>query len=64
MLNTGFANRNNNDHILNADGSMVAISHHNADDNGESSIYYLPISGSDNPVKVTADGIGPSYLHG
>lgn len=64
MLNTGFANRNNNDHILNADGSMVAISHHNADDNGESSIYYLPISGSDNPVKVTADGVGPSYLHG
>ncbi|WP_396637000.1 TolB family protein [Maribacter sp. R77961] len=64
MLNTGFANRNNNDHILNADGSMVAISHHNDDDNGESSIYYLPISGSDKPIKVTKDGVGSSYLHG
>jgi Tol biopolymer transport system component len=64
MLNTGFATRNNNDHILNADGSMVAISHHNDDDNGNSSIYYLPISGSDKPIKVTKDGVGASYLHG
>jgi len=64
MLNTGFANKNNNDHVLNADGSMIAISHHNEDDNGDSSIYYLPISGADNPTKVTADGVGASYLHG
>lgn len=64
MLNTGFANRNNNDHILNADGSMLGISHHNENDNGDSSIYYLPISGSDKPIKVTKDGVGPSYLHG
>ncbi|MEO0572260.1 MAG: SMP-30/gluconolactonase/LRE family protein [Bacteroidota bacterium] len=64
MLNTGFANRNNNDHVLNKDGSMVAISHHNDDDNGDSSIYYLPISGSDEPIKVTQDGVGASYLHG
>ncbi|MDT0605552.1 TolB family protein [Croceitalea rosinachiae] len=64
MLNTGFANKNNNDHVLNADGSMVAISHHNEEDGGDSSIYYLPISGSDNPIKITKDGVGPSYLHG
>ena len=64
MLNTGFANRNNNDHVLNRDGSMIAISHHNDDDNGDSSIYYLPITGSDNPTKVTKDGVGASYLHG
>ena len=64
MLNTGFADRNNNDHILNAEGSMIAISHHNDDDNGDSSIYYLPISGSDMPTKVTKDGVGASYLHG
>ncbi|NJB72690.1 Tol biopolymer transport system component [Saonia flava] len=64
MLNTGFANRNNNDHILNADGTKIAISHHNDDDGGTSSIYYLPIEGSDNPTKVTKDGVGASYLHG
>ena len=64
MLNTGFANRNNNDHVLNKKGSMIAISHHNDDDNGDSSIYYLPISGSDEPVKVTKEGVGASYLHG
>lgn len=64
MLNTGFANRNNNDHVLHVDGSMVAISHHNGQDNGDSSIYYLPISGSDNPKKVTKEGVGASYLHG
>ena len=64
MLNTGFANRNNNDHVLSADGHFLAISHHNEADNGASSIYYLPVSGSVEPVKVTRDGVGPSYLHG
>lgn len=64
LLNTGFANRNNNDHILSADGTQIAISHHNDADGGASSIYYLPITGSDTPVKVTRDGVGASYLHG
>lgn len=64
MLNTGFANNNNNDHILNADATKIAISHHNADDGGRSSIYYLPIEGSDNPIKVTKNDVGVSYLHG
>ncbi|PCJ94526.1 MAG: biopolymer transporter TolR [Flavobacteriaceae bacterium] len=64
MLNTGFANDNNNDHILNADATKIAISHHNADDGRTSSIYYLPIEGSDSPTKVTKDGVGASYLHG
>ncbi|UOB16429.1 TolB family protein [Abyssalbus ytuae] len=64
MLNTGFATNNNNDHVLNADGSKIAISHHNDDDNNISSIYYLPIEGSNNPIKVTKDGVGASYLHG
>ncbi|MDG1572158.1 SMP-30/gluconolactonase/LRE family protein [Robiginitalea sp. M366] len=64
VLNTGFANRNNNDHILSADGKQIAISHHNDGDDGASSIYYLPITGSDTPVKVTRDGVGASYLHG
>ena len=64
QLNTGFANQNNNDHVLNKDGSHIAISHHNEEDNGDSAIYYLPIQGSDAPKKVTKDGVGASYLHG
>lgn len=64
MLNTGFANSNNNDHVLNRTGTKIAISHHNQDDQGTSSIYYLPITGSDTPKKVTKDGVGQSYLHG
>ncbi len=64
MLNSGFANRNNNDHVLNAKGTKIAISHHNDDDNGDSAIYYLPITGSDSPIKVTKTGVGASYLHG
>ncbi|MGI9542567.1 MAG: TolB family protein [Cyclobacteriaceae bacterium] len=64
QLNTGFANRNNNDHVISFDGNMVAISHHNPADNGASSLYTMPISGSDNPKKITKDGVGNSYLHG
>ena len=63
MLNTGFASDNNNDHVLSVDGTKIAISHHNADDERKSSIYYLPIEGSDTPTKVTKDGVGHSYLH-
>ncbi|MDT0648842.1 TolB family protein [Autumnicola edwardsiae] len=64
MLNTGFAIDNNNDHVLSADENKIAISHHNPEDDGNSSIYYLPIDGSDQPVKVTKDGVGASYAHG
>ena len=63
-LNTGFATNNNNDHVLSFDGTMLAISHHNEDDNGNSTIYTLPVEGSDNPKQVTQSGVGASYLHG
>lgn len=63
-LNTGFATNNNNDHVLSFDGSMLGISNHNTDDNRASTIYYLPTSGSDQPVVVTKPGAGHSYLHG
>ncbi len=63
VLNTGFANSNNNDHVLTFDGKMIGISHHNADDEGNSSIYYLPVQGDSIPKKVTKDGVGASYLH-
>jgi Tol biopolymer transport system component len=63
-LNTGFATNNNNDHVISFDGSMLAISHHNEEYGGESTIYTLPIEGSDNPKQVTRSGLGASYLHG
>lgn len=63
-LESGFANRNNNDHVLSWDGKLIGISHHNDDDEGRSSIYTLPLTGSKSPRKITADGVGHSYLHG
>lgn len=61
VLNTDFANRNNNDHVLSFDGSMLGISHHSADHDGESIIYTLPANGGI-PKLITP--LGPSYLHG
>ncbi len=60
-MNTGFATRNNNDHVLSFDGTMMGISHHSADDNGRSVIYTLPSTGG-TPKRITANS--PSYLHG
>jgi TolB protein len=60
-IDTGFATRNNNDHVISFDGSMLAISHHSADDNNQSIIYTVPIEGG-TPQRVTS--LGPSYLHG
>jgi TolB protein len=61
-LNTGFATDNNNDHVLSFDGKMLAISHHTGE-RRTSTIYTLPVTGSDNPVKITSETSGPSYLH-
>jgi Tol biopolymer transport system component len=60
-FDTGFATRNNNDHVLSFDGKQLAISHHSADDNGRSVIFKLPAAGG-TPVRVTPKA--PSYLHG
>ncbi len=59
-IDTGFVNNCNNDHVLSPDGSMVAMSHHTAED-GLSRIYIAPMCGGD-PVLVTP--LAPSYLHG
>jgi TolB protein len=59
-IDTGFATRNNNDHVLSFDGKMLGISHHSADDEGRSVIYTLPATGGA-PRRVT--GNSPSYLH-
>src|SRR5205823_1698475 len=44
-INTGFATRNNNDHVLSFDGRMMGLSHHAVEDSGVSIIYTLPTTG-------------------
>ncbi|HEV8400219.1 MAG TPA: hypothetical protein VGQ18_10320 [Gemmatimonadales bacterium] len=60
-INTGFATRNNNDHVLSFDGRMLAISNHVAQDSDASIVFTVPATGG-TPKRITAKG--PSYLHG
>ena len=59
LLDSGFADRCNNDHGFSPDGRWLAVSHE--PDNGPSLIYVLPAAGGA-PRQVTP--IGPSYWHG
>ena len=61
-LNTGFAKDNNNDHVISFDGKMLAISHH-VGEKRTSTIFTLPITGSDKPLQITSPESGHSYLH-
>ncbi|HWQ93320.1 MAG TPA: hypothetical protein VN673_16725 [Clostridia bacterium] len=58
-IDTGFAERCNNDHGLSPDGSQLVISDQTRE--GKSLIYLLPVTGG-NPRQVTS--LGPSYWHG
>lgn len=60
LIDTGFAMRCNNDHVLSADGKGLAISC-SAGNGGYSYIYTLPLEGG-TPKLVTP--FSPSYLHG
>lgn len=60
-IDTGFATRNNNDHVLSFDGRMLGISNSTPDAGGASNVYTVPASGG-TPRRITARG--PSYLHG
>lgn len=62
LLNTGFADQNNNDHVLSPDGSKIAISHHVGQER-ISTLYTLPIEGSSQPVQITDPNNGHSFLH-
>ena len=62
VLNTGFAKDNNNDHVLSFDGRMMGISNHTGKDR-ISTIYTLPVTGSDKPAMITSDTSGHSYFH-
>lgn len=60
LLDTGTCIRNNNDHVLSFDGTMLGISDQSAAD-GQSTIYTLPADGG-TPKRITP--LTPSYLHG
>lgn len=64
VINTGFATANNNDHVLSWKGNHIGISHHAVDDDNRSTLYILPITGSNKPKQINAKGAGRSYLHG
>lgn len=59
-LDTGFANRCNNDHGISPDGTQLAISD-NSQENHESLVYILPIAGG-SPRRIAQKS--PSYWHG
>jgi TolB protein len=61
QIDTGFADRNNNDHVISFDGKTIGISHHAKEAGGKSVIYTLPVTGGE-PKRVTDNF--PSYLHG
>jgi TolB protein len=61
VIDTGFADDNNNDHVLSFDGTRLGISHHAEKHDGASIVYTVPVDGGP-PTKVTPKG--PSYLHG
>ena len=60
LVDTGFATRSNNDHVLSFDGTMIGISDQSTGD-GKSAIFTVPVQGG-TPRKVTS--LSPSYLHG
>ena len=60
QIETGFANRCNNDHVLSPDGKQIALSHRE-EESEVSKIYTVPYRGG-TPELITAKG--PSYLHG
>ena len=60
LIDTGFSNRLNNDHVLSFDGTQVAISDQ-ATGNKESTIFTLPATGG-TPTRITPNT--PSYMHG
>ena len=63
VLDTGFADQNNNDHVLSFDGRMLGISHH-VGEARTSVIYTLPVEGSAEPRQITNPANGHSFLHG
>ena len=60
LIDTGVANRNNNDHVLSFDGTMLGISDQSQASGGRSTVYTVPAGGG-TPKRITT--LSPSYLH-
>lgn len=60
LIDTGFANQCNNDHLLSPDGKWLAVSHRSLPQ-GRPTVFILPAEGG-TPRQVTPSA--PSYLHG
>ena len=61
-INTGAANKNNNDHVISFDGKMLGISsQRDGMTGGGSTVYVVPVTGGE-PLLITDST--PSYLHG
>jgi TolB protein len=58
VIDTGTSTRNNNDHVLSFDGTMLGISDQSS---GQSAVYTVPVGGG-TPKRITP--LTPSYLHG
>jgi Tol biopolymer transport system component len=61
LLDTAPANRNNNDHVLSFDGTMLGLSDQSPDHGGQSCIFTVPVQGG-TARRITP--LTPSYLHG
>jgi TolB protein len=61
-INSGPAIQNNNDHVISPDGKMIAISNY-VGPNRKSTIFIMPLEGTDNPIKISSEESGHSYLH-
>lgn len=61
QIDTGFANRLNNDHVISFVGNMIGISDQSAIHGGRSAVFTLPVTGG-TPKRITPRT--PSYLHG
>ena len=60
LIDTGAANRNNNDHVLSFDGAMLGLSDQSPASGGRSTVYTVPVGGGA-PKRITT--LSPSYLH-
>ena len=61
VIDTGFAIRNNNDHVLSFDGRMLAISDQSQDE-GRSTVYTLPTTGGHAEAHHAEDAVVPARL--
>lgn len=60
LIDTGVADRNNNDHVLSFDGKMLGISDQSQASGGRSTVYTVPAGGGV-PKRITT--LSPSYMH-